>query len=412
MAGTVDDDEYVASLLKQDAQNAKKKYELVGIDAFNPKRSKPGAPKPNTNFLRHIIRQTDSHNSALLAREAEESSARLKRMNRERIRAQKNEEVKKERKADGRLTPVLSDEEEPHSGPSKRRTDDRGRGDRHRNGHRHRERSQDSRDQRHRSRSRDHGRDKRKRDESRERSTRQSGHPESRRERDHRRRHDTERDSERDSERSRSQRKQKSTQSHKRRRSRSRSSSRSRSRSSHSTRTDKKRRYRSRSRSQSPRRPHRKNEDRKASGKSKRRSPNPHSDSDPLEAIVGPLPPHMEPSVRSRGRGAHKANSMGMDSRFSSAYDPTVDVRPPSDAEDEWGDAVESFRDRQRFKQQGADRLRAAGFTDEQVRKWEKGDVKDEEDVTWTKQAREWDRGKVVDEDGDVELKADWGRLK
>jgi hypothetical protein len=38
MAGTVDDDEYVASLLKQDAQNAKKKYELVGIDAFNPKR--------------------------------------------------------------------------------------------------------------------------------------------------------------------------------------------------------------------------------------------------------------------------------------------------------------------------------------------------------------------------------------
>lgn len=105
---------------------------------------------------------------------------------------------------------------------------------------------------------------------------------------------------------------------------------------------------------------------------------------------------------------------MGMDSRFSSAYDPTVDVRPTSDAEDEWGDAVESFRDRQRFKQQGADRLRAAGFTDEQVRRWEKGDVKDEEDVTWTKrgQAREWDRGKVVDEDGDVELKADWGRLK
>jgi len=38
MAGTVDDDEYVASLLKQDAQNAKKKYELVGIDAFHPRR--------------------------------------------------------------------------------------------------------------------------------------------------------------------------------------------------------------------------------------------------------------------------------------------------------------------------------------------------------------------------------------
>jgi hypothetical protein len=105
---------------------------------------------------------------------------------------------------------------------------------------------------------------------------------------------------------------------------------------------------------------------------------------------------------------------MGMDSRFSSAYDPSVDVRQASDVEDKWDDAVESFRDRQRFKQQGAERLRAAGFTDEQVKKWEKGDSKDEEDVTWTKrgQAREWDRGKVVDEDGDVELKADWGRLK
>lgn len=104
---------------------------------------------------------------------------------------------------------------------------------------------------------------------------------------------------------------------------------------------------------------------------------------------------------------------MGMDSRFSSAYDPTQDVRAASDVEDEWGDALEAFRDRQRFKQQGADRLRAAGFTDAQVRRLEKGDNKDEEDVTWSKGGqREWDRGKVVDEDGDVELKADWGRLK
>jgi hypothetical protein len=40
--------------------------------------------------------------------------------------------------------------------------------------------------------------------------------------------------------------------------------------------------------------------------------------------------------------------------------------------------------------------------------------MKDEEDVTWTKQGqkREWDRGKVVDEEGDVDVKADWGRLK
>lgn len=104
---------------------------------------------------------------------------------------------------------------------------------------------------------------------------------------------------------------------------------------------------------------------------------------------------------------------MGMDSRFSSAYDPTTDIRPDSDAEDDWGDALEALRDRQRWKQQGADRLKAAGFTDEQVKKWEKGDSQNEEDVVWTRngQAREWDRGKVVDESGHVELKADFGRL-
>ena len=38
MASKLDDDEYVANLLKQDAKNATKKYELVGIDAFNSKR--------------------------------------------------------------------------------------------------------------------------------------------------------------------------------------------------------------------------------------------------------------------------------------------------------------------------------------------------------------------------------------
>lgn len=105
---------------------------------------------------------------------------------------------------------------------------------------------------------------------------------------------------------------------------------------------------------------------------------------------------------------------MGMDSRFSSSYDPAIDVRPASDAEDNWGESVEAFRDRMRWKQQGAERLKAAGFTDDQLKKWEKGDMKDEEDVTWTKQGqkREWDRGKVVDEEGDVDVKAEWGRLK
>jgi hypothetical protein len=82
--------------------------------------------------------------------------------------------------------------------------------------------------------------------------------------------------------------------------------------------------------------------------------------------------------------------------------------------EDDWDQALEALRDRQRWKQQGADRLRAAGFTDEEVKKWEKGSEKTEEDVRWAKkgEGREWDRGKVVDEDGQVDVRAEWGRLK
>lgn len=38
MADNLHDDEFVANLLKQDAKSATKKYELVGIDAFNPRR--------------------------------------------------------------------------------------------------------------------------------------------------------------------------------------------------------------------------------------------------------------------------------------------------------------------------------------------------------------------------------------
>jgi hypothetical protein len=104
---------------------------------------------------------------------------------------------------------------------------------------------------------------------------------------------------------------------------------------------------------------------------------------------------------------------MAMDARFSSTYNPSADVRLQSDNEDEWGDALEALKDRQRWKQQGADRLKAAGFTEDQIQKWEKGDEKTEEDVTWaTKGQREWDRGKVLDQEGEVDLKADWGRLK
>ena len=51
------------------------------------------------------------------------------------------------------------------------------------------------------------------------------------------------------------------------------------------------------------------------------------------------------------------------------------------------------------------------------MQRWQKGSTRngerDEEDVRWAKkgEGREWDRGKVVDEDGNVAVRAEWGRL-
>lgn len=85
-----------------------------------------------------------------------------------------------------------------------------------------------------------------------------------------------------------------------------------------------------------------------------------------------------------------------MDNRFSENYDPQSDAQPEAEEAGDWEEAVEVFRDRQKWKQQGADRLRAAGFTDDQVKKWEMGGEPDIDDVRWAKagEGREWDMGK------------------
>jgi hypothetical protein len=138
----------------------------------------------------------------------------------------------------------------------------------------------------------------------------------------------------------------------------------------------------------------------------------PDYDSDPLDEIIGPQPAPV-PQVRSRGRGTLSLGS-GIDARFSATYDPSVDVQLDPDEENDWDQALEALRDRQKWKQQGADRLRAAGFTEDEIRKWEKGGEKTEEDVKWARrgEGREWDRGKVVDDDGIVTVDPGWGRLK
>lgn len=140
--------------------------------------------------------------------------------------------------------------------------------------------------------------------------------------------------------------------------------------------------------------------------------PKADDDSDPLDDIIGPRPLPIQ-QVRSRGRGAISQAS-GIDSRFSSDYDPTVDVQIDPDEEDDWDQALEALRDRQKWKQQGADRLKAAGFSEDEIGKWKNGGQKREEDVKWATKGekREWDRGKVVDDDGIVSLEPIWGRLK
>lgn len=66
----------------------------------------------------------------------------------------------------------------------------------------------------------------------------------------------------------------------------------------------------------------------------------------------------------------------------------------------DWDDEVEAFRDRQKLKQAQEQRLRSAGFGDDEIKKIEKGGERSEEDVRWSKAGvkREWDMGKEVDE--------------
>ena len=59
--------------------------------------------------------------------------------------------------------------------------------------------------------------------------------------------------------------------------------------------------------------------------------------------------------------------------------------------------ALEALRDRQAWKKKHEDRMRAAGFGEDEIEKWkESGREKDARDVQWRKkgQVREWDVGK------------------
>lgn len=130
---------------------------------------------------------------------------------------------------------------------------------------------------------------------------------------------------------------------------------------------------------------------------------------DPLDAIIGPAPP--PPLPRARGRGTTSGAS-AMDARFSEKYDPSMDVRPDLENSDDWDNAIEAYRDRQKWKTLGAERLRSAGFDENFITAWENNDTKNTANIKWAKDGvREWDRGKVVEEEtGEVSVRASWAK--
>jgi hypothetical protein len=351
-------------------------------------------PKPNTRFLNNIIRDTNSHNRALLAKEAADSKARLRELE---GAEQRKREAEQERLR--RLRPGASDTRKRMlgdiaaiiGGSSKRRKVDDGRLVSH---------SQKD-DKRRRSKQPDVVAEQDKtagREDEAHHSSHHHQHRNSRKElfadddgkslRSHRKH----RERETSGSRERTYRKDESSPS------RINRNDRDRHRHGRSSRTDSNwvpphKRGQDRSSSKSEKQEDSTSELRLERPESSASNDGQTSDSDPLEEFIGPSLPNASQPIRRRGRGATKTTS-GIDSRFNSEYDPKADVSV--DEDDDWGTALEALRDRQKWKEQGADRLRAAGFTEVEVKKWEKGDQESEQDVHWTKKGeeREWDRGK------------------
>lgn len=385
-------------------------------------------PKPNTRFLRNIIKDTDSHNAALLSKEAAESRVRLESLSRnghreERVSrlgggdirrrqlgdiaailggrpSKRRTELPKENDYGPRRANTSSEDEEPYKKTEGNRSSHRHRRDRHR--------QEESRIRRHESKDdKDNGR--------KDSSAHRSGHKRKRSSSEDqgldargRRQQDGSIGRSKSGERRRRESRSRSPQHRSKDERLHRRSSKSTPSMSAELQKDKPHRDHRRRRSPSSQRRDSR-EDKKAVTIEENKI---DSDSDPLDEIIGPRPAPT-PVVKTRGRGTVSFTS-GIDSRFSASYDPTVDVQLDLDEENDWDQALEALRDRQKWKQQGADRLRAAGFTENEVAKWEKGGEKREEDVKWAKhgEGREWDRGKVMDDDGVITTASSWGRLK
>lgn len=364
-------------------------------------------PKPNTRFLKHIIKDTDTHNRALLAKESAESRARLEGLEQaeEAKRLKKNPNIRDIRRRQlGDIQSILG------SGGrrSRRRDGDEDGGGQSGPSEGSISASKDRKSQPASTREdlthHQHSRDDRKR-HGRLTQNSASSHTSHR----HGERHFRKRGSDSEQEERTSNHR-----SH-RDRHRSRSPSRRHKRDCHLSKSSESKQARYRDRS-----PTSKRHDEHGARRSTRKSPSPppqrrqnvsgdtESSNGTSDDEIGPMP-----APKPRGRGA-LAGSSGINRRFSESYDPRADVQmddeddnsatPANASAEQWDDAVEAYRDQQKLKQNQEARLRSAGFAESHIQKMQaaaRGDEKTEADVQWAKagERREWDRGKVSEDE-------------
>ncbi|EFR02495.1 hypothetical protein MGYG_05488 [Nannizzia gypsea CBS 118893] len=444
------DDDYVAQLLAKDARDCSLRYSALGV--YGPsKRSSNSAPKPNTRFLKHILRETDSHNENLKRKEEEEARQRMRSLRDGRDKPTRSSKLDGRGDGGHKRRRVESSERWDQNEESPRHRH-RGGTSRSRKGKRECKNSDDDYDKISRSRKRHH----REEGSDSEDAVRGSGLSRHRREvdqdrqsRHHRRQAspnydyenaETSRSRKSVSHRSRSHRR--SHHHHERSRSQSKSPNRTYRRRRHSEKKEENiEKYKhAEDRSHKFRADTQTGIDEKSAlstprmyieeAGSRHLSPSGKSstysdDSDPLSNLIGPAPPiattDSSQPVRSRGRGAYRStHTSNIDAHFSSSYDPTLDVHPEDDHDtkgdhvgrirpvpglfnpketdkhtnDDWDMALEALRDRELWKRKGAERLRQAGFDDRIVEKWEANksfaglDANDNKDIETVKWAK------------------------
>ncbi|KAM3588456.1 hypothetical protein VKS41_000901 [Umbelopsis sp. WA50703] len=78
-------DKYVAELIHKEAMAKNKKYDQVGLKAYQPEPNPPAnLPRMNKRFLLNVVKATDSHNQALIKATEDQAEANRRRMERER----------------------------------------------------------------------------------------------------------------------------------------------------------------------------------------------------------------------------------------------------------------------------------------------------------------------------------------